>query len=178
MKLCEQTKGLSVLAHGESVHDYYLDLRAHALEGQGLQFEWRIPDWLMSPVLWAGRLDEAVVREYQVFHDNGKPFCREVDQEGRVHFPDHASISASLWRAVGGDEQAATLMALDMEAHTLKAEDLDAFCSRPEAATLLITAMCEIHSNAAMFGGIDFTSFKMKWKHLDRRGKQIVKMLA
>lgn len=178
MMLCEQTAGLSVLEHGESVHDYYLDLSAHILEGRDLRFEWKLPDWLKAPELWAGRLDEAIIREYQVWHDNGKPFCREVDEDGRVHFPDHAAVSAALWRAVGGNEQAATLMSLDMEAHTLKAEDLEAFCRRPEAATLLITAMCEIHSNAAMFGGIDSTSFKMKWKHLDRRGKQIIKELA
>ena len=69
-------------------------------------------------------------------------------------------------------------MGLDMEVHTMKADDLDEFCQRPEAASLLITAMCEIHSNASMFGGIDSTSFKMKWKHLDRRGKQIAKALA
>lgn len=178
MKLCEQTAGLSVLAHGESVHHYYLDLRDHILEGLPLTFEWKIPEWLRAPELWKARLVEDVIAEYQVYHDNGKPYCREVDDDGRVHFPDHAAVSAALWNTVGGADQAAHLMSLDMEVHTMKAEDLESFCKRPEAATLLITAMCEIHSNAAMFGGIDSTSFKMKWKHLDRRGKQIVKALA
>lgn len=178
MKLCEQTTGLSVLAHGESVHNYYLDLRNHVLDGEDLTFEWKIPDWLRAPELWSARLDEQVLAEYQIYHDNGKPFCREVDAEGRVHFPDHAQVSESLWAAVGGSSQAAILMGLDMEVHTMKADDLDEFCQRPEAASLLITAMCEIHSNASMFGGIDSTSFKMKWKHLDRRGKQIAKALA
>lgn len=177
MKLCEQTTGLSVLAHGESVHHYYLDLRNHVLDGSPLRFDWKIPDWLRAPALWAARLDEAVLSEYQIYHDNGKPFCLEIDADGRTHFPNHAQVSSDLWTAVGGSEKAALLMSLDMEVHTMKADDLEAFCKRPEAASLLITAMCEIHSNAAMFGGIDSTSFKMKWKHLDRRGKQIVKAL-
>jgi hypothetical protein len=177
MKLCEQTPGLSVLAHGQSVQDYYQDLRDHCINGAPLRHEWKLPEWILSPALWAAVLDEQTVETYQVFHDCGKPYCLEVDQEGRSHFPDHANVSAQVWRSIGGDESVARLISLDMAIHLLKAEDLDAFCQRPEAATLLITGFCEIHSNAAMFGGIDSSSFKMKWKHIDRRGKQIVKML-
>lgn len=178
MKLCEQTPGMSVLAHGESVHAYYQDLRDHILDGASLKLEWKLPEWIKDPALWERRLDEETLAGYMVAHDCGKPFCREVDQEGRVHFPDHAAVSAEIWRAVGGSEQEAVLMSLDMAVHTMKAEDLDEFCKRPEAASLLIAGFCEIHSNAAMFGGIDSTSFKMKWKHIDRRGKQIVKSLV
>ena len=177
MQLCEQTPGLSVLAHGQSVNDYYQDLRDHCVNGAPLRHEWKLPDWIDSPKLWAALLDEPTTSMYQVFHDCGKPFCKEVDQEGRNHFPDHANVSADVWRSIGGDEQVARLIGLDMAIHLLKADDLAAFCERPEAATLLITGFCEIHSNAAMFGGIDSSSFKMKWKHIDRRGKQIVKAI-
>jgi hypothetical protein len=177
MQLCEQTPGLSVLAHGQSVHDYYLDLRDHCVNGTPLRHEWKLPDWISTPALWAGTLDESIVSLYQVYHDCGKPFCKEVDQEGRSHFPEHASVSADVWRSIGGDEQVASLIGLDMAIHLLKADDLDAFSKLPGAATLLITGFCEIHSNAAMFGGVDSTSFKMKWKHIDRRGKQIARLI-
>jgi hypothetical protein len=43
--------------------------------------------------------------------------------------------------------------------------------------TLLIASLAEIHSNAEMFGGIESTSFKIKWKNIDRRGKQVFKYL-
>lgn len=178
MRLCEQTQGLSVLAHGESVHRYYVDLRNHVLEGALLQLDWKIPDWLRSLSLWNARLDEPTLLEYMTYHDCSKPYCREVDEEGRVHFPDHARISEEIWRSVGGTEQSAVLMGLDMQVHTMKADHLEIFCQNPEAASLLIAGMCEIHSNAAMFGGIESISFKMKWKHLDKRGKQIEKALA
>jgi hypothetical protein len=175
MLLCEQTPGLNVLAHGQSVHDYYLDLRKHCLNGTPLEYEWKLPEWIGSPALWAATVDDQTTSLYQVYHDCGKPFCKEVDQEGRNHFPDHARVSADVWRGIGGDEQVAKLISLDMAIHLLKAEDLDEF--RAEAATLLVTGFCEIHSNAAMFGGVDSPSFKMKWKHIDRRGRQIVKMI-
>lgn len=170
-------KGLSVLAHGESVHDYYLDLRNHILAGSPLKYEWKLPEWMRSSRLWGMRLPDEIIEEYQVFHDCGKPYCREVDQDGRAHYPDHARISEKTWISAGGNELAARLMGLDMEIHLLKAEELESFCRREEAATLLITGFCEIHANAAMFGGLDSTSFKMKWKHIDRRGKQIEKSL-
>lgn len=40
--------------------------------------------------------------------------------------------------------------------------------------TLLVTALAELHSNAAMFGGIESTSFKIKWKKLDKLGKKLI----
>ena len=65
--------------------------------------------------------------------------------------------------------------------HTATAEEIDKKLeedwTEQDACTLLLAALAEIHSNAKMFGGIDSTSFKMKWKQLDRRGKQICKKL-
>jgi hypothetical protein len=66
---------------------------------------------------------------------------------------------------------------MDMDVHLMKAADITEFIKRPEAITLLITALCEIHSNCAMFGGIESTSFKIKWKHIDKRGRAIFKTL-
>ncbi|WP_410950857.1 hypothetical protein [Pseudomonas sp. S1(2024)] len=178
MQDCEQTQGMSILQHGEMVRDFYLDLKGHVTEGAPLRYEWKLPAWATAPALWASLLPATTIENYQVFHDCGKPLCREVDQEGKVHFPDHAKVSAQAWRAAGGAEAEARLIEMDMDIHLLKAEGLAQFAARPEAATLLLTGLCEIHANASMFGGIDSTSFKMKWKHIDRRGKQIATLLA
>ena len=51
-------------------------------------------------------------------------------------------------------------MAMDMDVHTLKSEGIEEFAQRPEAASLLLTGLCEIHSNAQMFGGMESTGFK------------------
>lgn len=177
MRQCEQTSGMTILQHGEMVQDYYEDLLAHITEAHPLRHSWKLPAWIYSKHLWALRVAEQTGYTYRVYHDCGKPFCREVDQDGRVHFPDHAAISARVWREAGGAELEATLMAMDMDIHLLKAEGLEHFAARPEAATLLITGLCEIHANASLFGGIDSSSFKIKYKHIDRRGKQIVALL-
>lgn len=94
-----------------------------------------------------------------------------IDAEGKKHFENHAEISAKIWAEAGGTELECRLMALDMDAHIIRADQYAEFCSRPEAMTLLITALCEIHANAEMFGGLDSTSFKIKWKRLDKLGK-------
>jgi hypothetical protein len=59
----------------------------------------------------------------------------------------------------------------------MKANKLDEFCEDFAAISLLITGLAEIHANAEMFGGIESTSFKMKYKQINRRGKQIIKIL-
>lgn len=61
-------------------------------------------------------------------------------------------------------------MSLDMEAHTISREGYAEFCARPEAMTLLITALCELQANASMFGGLGSDSFKIKAKRLEKLG--------
>lgn len=177
MLACEQTAGLDVLAHGRLVHDHYKALVGALEEGRLPEGDWRLPDWVRSPVLLERRLPAEVVAEYQIFHDCGKPYCLEIDDAGRRHFPGHAAMSEQVWLAVGGDPLAARLMGMDMDAHLLKAEDTAAFAARPEAATLLLTALAEIHANASMFGGTGSDSFKIKAKRLSQRGKQVVGLI-
>lgn len=177
MILCEQTAGMTVLQHGNSVHAYYLDIRGHVLNGKPLTYEWRLPEWATEQALWEKATSLEQIALYHRYHDCGKPRCRTLGDDGRVHFPDHATVSADLWREIGGPESIARLIGMDMDAHLLKDEGIAEFSARSEAATLLLTALAEIHSNAAMFGGIESTSFKMKWKHLDRRGKKIAALL-
>lgn len=108
----------------------------------------------------------------------GKSRCRVVDADGRQHFPDHAAVSTRVWEEASGDPTVGDLIAIDMDVHLLKGEDVDAFSCRAEARALLLTALSEVHANATMFGGTSSTGFKAKWKHVDRRGRAILKAIA
>lgn len=177
MDSCEQTKGMTVHQHGAMVALYYEDLLDHLENGEPLAFEWRLPEWAMRPEVLHGLPHQEVMHAYHVFHDCGKPFCLEIDEEGRRHFPDHAAVSKRVWLEAGGDREVGDLIGMDMDAHLLKADGLEEFASRPQAKALLLTALAEIHANASMFGGIESTSFKIKWKHLDKRGRQVLNLI-
>jgi len=118
---------------------------------------------------------EDVLRRYTVYHDCGKHLVEETDGEGR-HFPDHANVSADYWlRHYPEDTHVALLMRNDMFIHACTAKELDDSVLPHEVlCTLLLTALAEIHSNAAMFGGVDSQSFKIKWKQVNRRGSRLL----
>jgi hypothetical protein len=177
MEACLQAAGQSVLGHGRSVVAHFAQLRDHLEEGAPLASWWRVPAWTRQPGILDGLPSADVLAEYHEFHDCGKPGVLSVDAEGRRHFPDHAAASARTWLAVGGDPEAAALMAMDMDAHLLKAEGVAEFAARPQAVTLLLTALAEVHSNAAMFGGTDSDGFKIKAKQLDKRGAQVMALI-
>ena len=180
MLTCEQTQGQSVYQHGVSVRQHFFELidsleNDHSLDG------WRIPQWIHTyrDQILANLHDSETISNYTLYHDCGKPYCREVDDEGRVHFPNHAEISRDVWMNVGKDETVGLLIANDMIIHTATADEINQKLtiewSIKDSITLLIAAIAEIHSNAKMFGGIESNSFKSKWKKIDRRGKQICK---
>ena len=174
MRGCEQMPGLTVLQHGLMVRDHYRDLMDHLRYGTLLRFAWRLPDWIRDPLLLEDLPSDEVMAEYHVFHDCGKPACRTVDEDGRQHFPDHAAVSRRIWMEAGGSEDVADLIGMDMDVHLLKGEGVDAFATRPEARALLLTALSEVHANASLFGGIESVGFKMKAKHVAKRGKAIM----
>ena len=183
MRSCEQTAGQNVLEHGESVARYYADLYNHLTKGTPLGFEWRLPAWLEDGETRSDLLDRLLPFEtaqtYQTYHDCGKPYCLCFDEDGRRHFPDHAQCSEAVWRHLRPeDEQVSRLIAMDMDIHLLKAEGVPEFAGRPEAGTLLLTGLAEVHSNAAMFGGTDSTSFKIKFKQIEKRGRAIIRQWA
>jgi hypothetical protein len=183
MKTCFQSKGQSILEHGQSVYSYYEDLHNHLFNGAELINEWRLPDWFKenTEFIKAKLLPQNIMRDYLIYHDCGKPLCVTIDETGRQHFPDHAKASEQRWKDCSVDNarnvQIDRLIGMDMDIHLLKADDLEAFSVRPEAISLLIAGLCEIHSNASMFGGIESTSFKIKWKHIDKRGRQLIAKL-
>lgn len=197
MHTCEQTAGQTVFQHGTSVCEHTFDLIAR-LKGEAgnPSFEWRLPDCIVrdgSKILESLHSEE-IISTYTRLHDIGKPLCRTVDEQGRAHFPDHANVSRACFLAAGGDPIAANLIGWDMVLHQEKAEEIALRLqggyfaaadkswergyqpwTKQDACTLLIVALSELHSNARLFGGIESTSFKIKWKQLSKRGNQICK---
>jgi hypothetical protein len=179
MKECQQTKGQSIYEHGISVWEYMDDLLEHLWSEAPPEKEWRIPTWLYQ-YKWKileQLLPTHVIEQYCVFHDCGKIFCKTVDENGKMHFPDHAKVSYDTWMDIDGNEQIGRLILMDMDIHKIKDIDIDSFIKNPEAITLLLSGLSEIHSNAEMFGGINSDSFKIKWKQIDKRGKAICRKL-
>lgn len=175
MKECYQTEGESIWRHGTNVSQHYSCL-IDALRSGTRPEGWRLPDWIDHPELLSRQFDRDTMASYLIWHDCGKPLCRTIDDQGRQHFPDHARISAEAYRRAGGADDIARLIGMDMDIHTLKSDQIEEFASRPEAASLILSGLSEIHSNARMFGGIDSTSFRIKFKQLDRRGRAIINL--
>ncbi len=182
MRECFQFESMSMLDHGNSVREWYLDLRRVIMDLESTK-EWRLPKWISSPVVrrFVESVDDGMMELYQVYHDCGKPLCRVIDGEGRQHFPDHAEVSCRRWMECsdGSREafQVGNLILMDMDVHRLKAVDVEEFSKRPQALALLLTGLCELHSNAQMFGGVDSTGFKIKFKNIERFGSRIVSSL-
>jgi hypothetical protein len=177
MRDCYQFRDQSVLDHGHSVHRWFLDIYAYVQTGAALSAQWRVPSWLNDStrrLLACKLMPLDVLKTYHVYHDCGKPLCRVVDDAGSQHFPGHAQASRDRWHDAGGDSLVSELILRDMDVHQLKAEGVNEFASTPYAASLLLTGLAELHSNAQMFGGIQSDSFKMKFKNLERRGKAIL----
>lgn len=178
MKSCEQTKGQSVYQHGVDVFETFELLLDSLRYGKANGF--RISNYLKenSKNLLSSLHDMEDCERYLLYHDCGKPRCRTVDDEGRVHFPNHAEVSGDTYLSAGGDEKVANLIRWDMAIHSLTADEIGELCkiwTVKDASTLLLAAIAEVHSNAKMFGGIESNSFKSKVKKIERRGKQICK---
>jgi len=179
MKSCEQTKGLSVYEHGVSVKNYLFDLINHLRNETPLKYEWRLPDWIYenSNFILSQLPDDKTLELYTVYHDIGKPFCLYIDDDGKRHFPNHADVSYEIFSKLFKNKTAAELVKHDMDIHLLKSDGVENFSKNPLAITLLLSGLSEIHSNAQMFGGLQSDSFKIKWKSINQRGKQILNIL-
>jgi len=179
MKNCEQTKGQSVLQHGESVRDYLFDLINHLRSGEPLKYDWKLPDWLFEnkDLILSSLPDDETLELYTKFHDCGKPFCLTIDNEGKRHFPNHAQVSQDIFKQVFDNSPAAELILYDMGIHTLKSEGVKEFAQNPYVITLILTGLAEIHSNCQMFGGPESTSFLIKKKQIFKKGKSVINII-
>lgn len=185
MENCYQFEQQSVAEHGRSVARHYTDLIQHIKTQSPSRYKWKLPEWVSSPEIITKQLPFEIVVTYMIMHDCGKPFCRTVDEDGKQHFPDHARVSQEVFdhvRSTSGyryssdDDTVSRLIREDMDAHLLKGAGVEDFSKRSTAPTLLLSALSELHSNARMFGGLESTGFKSKWKNLNRRGNALVKI--
>ena len=178
MQGCPQTASQSVYQHGISVRDHIFQLITFLKTGQ-IAEGWRLPEWMYQyrQQLLDGLLPEDIIEEYTIFHDCGKPYCITLDELGRRHFPNHPEVSYRIWQTVSSNQTIANLIRMDMQIHTIKANQIAEFIRQPEAITLLLAGLAEVHSNAKMFGGLESESFKIKWNQINKRGKAICHQL-
>lgn len=135
-----------------------------------------LPDWLKDNLEYIIQTahDWKIIKRYTIWHDCGKPFCRTVDSEGKQHFDGHARKSQEVFDSIIDNKIVSNLIANDMVLHTAKSDELNSFqFSKADWATLILVSFAELHANADMFGGTESVSFKIKYKQLDKRGKQI-----
>lgn len=177
MQKTNQTPQQTVWEHGTAVSERYVDLVDNLLLSKEPRFTWRKPTWDDHLVEYALRnqADRHTAQLYQQWHDCGKPYCMQIDKEGKAHFPDHASVSFQTFSRIFPEQRDAAQMVLhDMDVHLAKSADVDLIASLKDAPTLVLTALSEVHANADMFGGLESTSFKIKWKQVNKRGRQIL----
>ena len=162
-----QTTGCNMLQHGQLVLNEFDNIIKDQSSLPDLVRD--IYDKLSSKIL-----SKEIIDDYQLYHDCGKPFCKnEID--GKIHYPDHATVSYNIWMQLNepNKEIVADLMLHDMDFHIMRGDDLKNLCKSELAPTLYFTAWAELFANAKMFGGIESISFKIKKKKLINAGKLI-----
>lgn len=171
-----QTSTQNMFEHGLSVLNYYNQI-LFALKLDYTPNNIKLPEWFSTyrEQLLKDQLQYDLVAEYLIFHDCGKPATLTLDESGKQHFPDHANKSYEIWKELSNNRISAELMKFDMCIHS--GDNLDEIIQRGFAPTLLLASLAEVHSNAQMFGGIESTSFKIKWKRINKAGKYIMEKL-
>lgn len=181
MRNCYQTSNLDMLQHGIHVNKTYHILRNIITNKITTPTGWRIPEWCWDSLLLNGQMDMSLISTYMIFHDCGKPYVKNIDENNKIHYPDHALMSSKIWMHCNKDndinKEISTLMKMDMDIYLLKSSDIPEFASRKQALTLLLVGLAEVHANAEMFGGFESTSFKIKIKHISKKGKQIIQYI-
>ncbi len=175
MAACEQTQGMNMLEHGQRVHDAYVQLHAGLVASNFEETEPALQAWFdrIQESTAHTLLSPNAARMYHAYHDCGKHLVLCTDDTGRRHFPDHASASAMQYQAIfPNDHQTQWLIAHDMDFHTMRGDALRALWDEPLAATLYLTAWAEIRANAAMFGGLESESYKIKRSRLLQAAKK------
>jgi CRISPR/Cas system-associated endonuclease Cas3-HD len=179
-----QFENQTVLDHGKSVWNWFKKLHKAMLNNDlNSLTDYKLPEWISQyrTELLDNLYDLKIIEEYCIYHDIGKPKCIEYDDEGKKHFPNHAWVSYKTYLEEFPNPNAivASLILHDMDIHLLKNDGISKFLELPtkQVITHLLVGLAELHSNAQMFGGIESTSFKIKWKNINKRGKAILKTL-
>ena len=164
-----------MLEHGTRVHDSYLQLWGGLAASEFKQDEPALQAWFdrVRSAMPNALLEPEGLRAYHVYHDCGKHLVLYTDETGRRHFPDHAVASALQYANIfPNDHRTQDLIAHDMDFHTMRGDDLRALWTQPFAATLYLTAWAEVRANAAMFGGFQSESYKIKRSRLVQAAKK------
>lgn len=174
MKNCPHGKQNS-LSHGKAVWKNVKKLILGEFEG------FRLPQWFVDNhhFIINNLEDWKTIKLYTKLHDAGKNYCKVTDEEGKLHFPNHAAVSEKIFLDYFPQHlKVAELIGLDMIMHAEKYAEIEARnLPIKTLMTLLITAIAEIHANAEIFGGISSDSFKIKSKRLDKLGKKLIENL-
>ena len=174
MLRCEQTDGVDMFDHGIAVFQKYKQLYKQLTGVKSTDLP--MPSWLNSELI--NKLEPlSVVFDYTIHHDCGKPSVLQYDETGKRHFPNHSKKSTERAQSIGLSNQVCSLIEHDMDFHTLKSEDIETFAKLPNAITLMVVGVAEVLANAEMFGGFDSVSYKIKWKHIEKRGRQVLEKI-
>lgn len=176
-----QFKTQTIFEHGMSVNRYYHDLlynlnnRKDSLPiPELLYLEWD----KIKPLVYSN----GIMNVYQIYHDCGKPYCEVLDSEGRKHFPGHSEKSYQVFKDAFNYipnemlETVSNLIRYDMVFHEKPLNEIENFISKNDKrflVSLYLTNLAELYSNAQMFGGYDSTSFKIKYKKLEKIFKKL-----
>ena len=180
MLKCQQTETQTVYQHGQSVKNFLFDILNHIRNNDEMEYQWKFPEWfnLYSNQIIENIYSDDILTKYTIFHDIGKYYVKTIDEQGKVHFPNHAEVSEQIWNLFSEDKLVGKLIGMDMLIHTAKSEEIQSYLEKEDKSTilsLLLVSLCELHSNAKLFGGFENSSFKIKHKSLSRRGLQICK---
>lgn len=181
-----QFEGRNMLEHGRDVFKYCNKIIA-ILKGEKNynDSDLKIPDVFFeySDFLLKNLHSDDIIRNYTIWHDCGKPYCRTIDENGKQHFPNHAEVSAKTFAKYFPEQTnkgiVCRLIEADMDIHLLKDDGIQEFLKRDvkDICTQLIVGLAEILSNCQMFGGYESDGFKIKYKALQQRAKKILKSL-
>ncbi len=167
---------LTILQHGIDVCTQFQFLINYLTEDK-LTYHMPTPKWLeiyKSIILNKCLPHLEQIKNYLIYHDCGKPYCLEIDTNGKRHFPNHAEISKQHFLKYSTDIFIAELISKDMLCHTTKPKDFEQLLNEPYIEILLLSACAAVHSNSQMFGGTDSDSFKIKLKNLEKLGCRIL----
>jgi hypothetical protein len=84
MKECHQVPNKqTVWEHGESVCTNLNQILDFLIEGKNLPESWPIPCWLKEKEKLTHYLfSREILSRYTLYHDLGKPYCKERDEAG------------------------------------------------------------------------------------------------
>lgn len=178
MKNTYQFGDIDMYQHGEMVFNEYQKMM-NAIKNKDTQYIEDIGfsfDKNFIEKLFDYQYDMEIMRNYQIYHDCGKHLSRIVDNNGKVHYPDHAQHSSNIYGQYFDNPIVQELILKDLNFHTFKSEEIIEWIKKEDKymlASLYITAWAEILANATMFGGINSDSFKIKRKKLIQNGKKL-----